>query len=571
MADIARLGIEIDSSGVPKADNRLKKLTTTSKTTETATKSLTKAWARFGKLLIAGGVALGIRAVVRATDAGQVAFKQLVAGLKSTQNASGQTISSLVALSNQMQSTTRFADDVVQSASAILLSFTNIADDAFPRTVRAAADVATRMGIDLRSAIVQLGKALNDPIANLGALSRSGIQFSKAQKIVIKDLVETNKLAEAQNIILVELERQYGGSATAARDTLGGAIKNLRNELSDFAEAMGKIFGRPLSALFNIVSGALRIFSKAVAAVVGESEKLLKIERELAGEQRERLKLQEKFLNQESESERFRREKLEDEKETAAVWKKINDARSKGLSIINSVQTAEEKLNETVAALVELHKEGAVSTAEFEETLKRLKAQVSGNVTPAVSDLRDAMKSASITLSRTWIDALFDAEKRSELTFAKIAEDFSKMVAKMLLEKAAMKLIERAFGAKQGAAFSGGSVLPLARGGVVTRPTLFPMAGGAGLMGEAGPEAVMPLTRTSSGDLGVKAETVSPVVNLNIINNTGEQVTESRRSSAQGVDIDVVIGESVKQHLNKGTFDRSMRSTFGLSRRGVQR
>lgn len=60
--------------------------------------------------------------------------------------------------------------------------------------------------------------------------------------------------------------------------------------------------------------------------------------------------------------------------------------------------------------------------------------------------------------------------------------------------------------AANGAAFSGGNVIPFARGGVVTRPTLFPMADGAGLMGEAGPEAVMPLRRNSRGQLGVVAE-----------------------------------------------------------------
>jgi len=57
-----------------------------------------------------------------------------------------------------------------------------------------------------------------------------------------------------------------------------------------------------------------------------------------------------------------------------------------------------------------------------------------------------------------------------------------------------------------GAAFSGGRVTPFARGGIFNSPTLFPMASGMGLMGEAGPEAVMPLTRGSDGKLGVKAQ-----------------------------------------------------------------
>lgn len=55
-----------------------------------------------------------------------------------------------------------------------------------------------------------------------------------------------------------------------------------------------------------------------------------------------------------------------------------------------------------------------------------------------------------------------------------------------------------------GAAFSQGRVMPFAKGGVVGSPTTFPMRGGTGLMGEAGPEAIMPLARGADGKLGVR-------------------------------------------------------------------
>ena len=57
-----------------------------------------------------------------------------------------------------------------------------------------------------------------------------------------------------------------------------------------------------------------------------------------------------------------------------------------------------------------------------------------------------------------------------------------------------------------GAAFSQGRVMPFARGGVVTAPTQFPMRGGTGLMGEAGPEAILPLSRGADGSLGVRSQ-----------------------------------------------------------------
>ena len=64
---------------------------------------------------------------------------------------------------------------------------------------------------------------------------------------------------------------------------------------------------------------------------------------------------------------------------------------------------------------------------------------------------------------------------------------------------------------RDGAPFSQGRVMPFANGGVVSGPTYFPMRGGAGLMGEAGPEAIMPLARGADGKLGVRGESGRPI------------------------------------------------------------
>ena len=58
---------------------------------------------------------------------------------------------------------------------------------------------------------------------------------------------------------------------------------------------------------------------------------------------------------------------------------------------------------------------------------------------------------------------------------------------------------------EKGGSFSQGRVMPFANGGIVSGPTTFPMRGGTGLMGEAGPEAIMPLARGPDGKLGVRS------------------------------------------------------------------
>ena len=179
---------------------------------------------------------------VKSFDTQAKAIAQVEAGLKSTGNAVGFTTEQLLKQASALQNNTLFGDEVIlKDATAQLLTFTNIAGQQFSRTQEAALDLATRLDGDLKSASIQLGKALNDPIANLSALSRSGIQFSKEQKASIKTLWETGRAAEAQTLILDELEKQYGGSASAAAKAGTGPLTQLKNILGDITEEFGAI------------------------------------------------------------------------------------------------------------------------------------------------------------------------------------------------------------------------------------------------------------------------------------------------------------------------------------------
>ena len=205
---------------------------------------------------------LGIAALsVAAWDKQSTAIAQVEAGLASTGNQVGKTSKELQKMASDLQNKTLFGDeDILKNATAQLLTFTNISGEQFGKTQQAALDLATRLGGDLKSATIQLGKALNDPVANLSALSRSGIQFTKDQKETIKTLLEAGRAADAQNLILEELSKQYGGSAEAAAKAGAGGLKQLSNSIGDLAEEFGKIITEALIPFTGYVKGLVLSF-----------------------------------------------------------------------------------------------------------------------------------------------------------------------------------------------------------------------------------------------------------------------------------------------------------------------
>jgi phage-related minor tail protein len=102
-----------------------------------------------------------------------------------------------------------------------LLTFGNVSGEAFDRAQMAAVNLSARLGQDLQSSAVQVGKALNDPIKGVTALGRVGVSFTEQQKEQIKAMTKVGDVAGAQSLILAQLEKQYGGSAEAPRGHAG--------------------------------------------------------------------------------------------------------------------------------------------------------------------------------------------------------------------------------------------------------------------------------------------------------------------------------------------------------------
>jgi hypothetical protein len=212
-------------------------------------------------------IALGTLAVRNWAEQ-ENAVAQLRTAIESTGGAASLTLQQLTQEARRLQSETIFGDDtIIQGVTNQLLTFTNIAGNNFMELQQATLDVSSRLygananAETLRATSIMLGKALNDPIANLGALGRAGIQFSEQQKAVIKNLAENNRLADAQAIIIKELEKQYGGSAKAIAQSGLGPLKQFINLFMDALEPLG-------GAIVNVLTPIIPILTKMVNKMV---------------------------------------------------------------------------------------------------------------------------------------------------------------------------------------------------------------------------------------------------------------------------------------------------------------
>lgn len=199
--------------------------------------------AKWAALAIAGVFTIVTRRAMKQEDA----INRLNITLKATGFVAGFSARQLLEHAASLQKVTRFGDETITAMQTMLLTFKNIKGDEFKKATEAALDMATAeaavsgRAIDLTATSIRLGKALNDPILGISALSRVGVQFTETQKSMIEEMVRMGDVAGAQNVILKELEGQFGGMSRDVNTTTG-ALKQMWNVLGDVAEVIGNAF-----------------------------------------------------------------------------------------------------------------------------------------------------------------------------------------------------------------------------------------------------------------------------------------------------------------------------------------
>jgi hypothetical protein len=219
----------------------------------------------------AKGTAIGVSApaagftvaAISAFNEQEKALAKVRSGLISTNNAVGISFEELQKQASALQEKSLFGDEeILGKATSTLITFTQITGDSFSQAQQAVVNLAAKMDGDLQGAAVMVGKALNDPVANLSALGRSGIQFNDIQKQTIKRLAQSGRMAEAQAIILKELETQFGGTAEEIAKMGAGPLKSLMMAIGDSSEEIGKLQFEMLRPLIETVKELNKKFTE---------------------------------------------------------------------------------------------------------------------------------------------------------------------------------------------------------------------------------------------------------------------------------------------------------------------
>ena len=244
---------EFNNAGLKKAQREFARLEKTSQKVGFALKkAFVPATAALGGLAVAGAkmVAAGEKAATANARIEQIATSMGLFGAETE-----KVTNRLVDLANEQARLTGVNQNTIKESQALLLTFKDIASSA--DEVGGAFDRATQLTLDMASAgfgsvtdnAKQLGKALNDPIAGLTALRRSGIQFTEAQQDQIRTLVESGQVLEAQNLILQEIENQVGGTAEATANS----TDKMKVAFSQASESIGMALLPAVEALVPIL------------------------------------------------------------------------------------------------------------------------------------------------------------------------------------------------------------------------------------------------------------------------------------------------------------------------------
>ncbi len=365
----------------------------------------------------------------------------------------------------------------------------------------------------------QIKEVLNRNIALIKGMIELMIELQKISAKVTKAAIGTSLLGS-----LIVPDAFDDVSTTALEKRFSKIIKDMTGEQKDYVGDFFKGAGETAEKHGALAGG---IFGKAFKGILGKIDLIGIIPRTGFGGWLSTLldpTLARESIARRGQARYERRQRREEPEEPGDGGETPED----------KVKNLVDKIKELMAAA----DEAAGPVEEVTNQFEGMAESLSSTLTGALSAIITGSDSAAGALKRLLISLM---NIGMEQFITKPLEGFMSGLfggiigggAGAATASAATPRLGGTFAFAHGGAFSGGNIIPFANGGVVGSPSYFGMSGGrTGLMGEAGPEAAMPLVRTSSGELGVRAEGGRRIVNVTM-NIYTQDANSFRKSKGQ--------------------------------------
>lgn len=174
----------------------------------------------------------------------ELSMARTEAMITATGNASGFTAGELDKMARSLAMNTLASTEGVRRAQQAVMVYRNVYGEVYQRTIKLAQDAAELWGSSIEAEAKRIAQALQSPGEGMASLTRIGARFSDEQKDQIENLVNQNRLYEAQVLILDGLEARLGGiGEQVASGTIAGQIDSFGQNVSEIMEAIAKQSG----------------------------------------------------------------------------------------------------------------------------------------------------------------------------------------------------------------------------------------------------------------------------------------------------------------------------------------
>ena len=443
----------------------------------------------------------------------------------------------------------RFREIQLQILDYFLPTFQMIGD-AFADLFQGSSGDWKAFGALIAGVLRGVGAAVYATIAGVRFLSRViGDLVAIADAALKRDFAKVGQIATRG---LKETGAQFQTDRRNLSQLLGGGLANQRPDRTGYSRRLtGGAFD-----VENLLGGGAAASEKAAKDKAAADKKAAEEAARLAAAQQKsylasllQLDASKAALAIARESDPLKRVELEFEERRRVLMTEFAQSAQESLTTAQDLNIERQLAIDLETLAIEKQKALAEATKETGKSFKESFSEKMDEYKKTLADFGGQVGSAVVGAFQGMEDALTDFVMTGKANFRDLANSIIADITRIAIRQAIIKPLVGALFPDvknaNGNVFASNGIVPFAKGGIVDRPMVFPFAKGIGLMGEAGPEAIMPLRRGLGGRLGVESSGGMG----NIVVNVDATGSQAQGNTNQGKQLGEAIGVAIRQEL----------------------